>query len=159
METSEPDRLYIVQADREDKYDKLRGRGSPLEGQATKVVFLLAMLKGRALNKFPELGPKRDGLVRTSYLLPRDRALIYAVAVAHAGSLDVLMDKKQTFEIAERYATGGIQALMDEVFDERDASTFERRLELQARDLLSKVKFEDFSAEATPPGSGKNPLA
>jgi hypothetical protein len=150
MAMPEPDRLYIVEADREARYDKIRGRGSPMYGQPTKVVFLLAMLKGRALNRFPELGPKRDGLVRSSYLQPRDKALIYAVAVAHTGSLDVLMDKKKTFEIAERYAAGGIQPLMEEVFDERDATNFERRLELQTRELLSKIKLQELPEDPIP---------
>jgi hypothetical protein len=136
----EPDRLYIAEGDRETKYRKLLAKGSPLERQDTKDLFVLAMLKGIELNKDPILGPNKDGYVRTSYLVPRDRALIYAVAVHRTGSLEVLMDKKQTFEIAERYACGGVQALVEDVFNEGDATSYERRLELQARELLLRFK-------------------
>jgi hypothetical protein len=137
---AEPDRLYIAEGDRETKYKKLLAKGSPLERQDTKDLFILAMLKGIELKKDPILGPNKDGYVRTSYLVPRDRALIYAAAVHRTGSLEVLTDKKQTFEIAERYACGGVQALVSDVFNENDATSYERRLELQARELLSRLK-------------------
>lgn len=157
MHGNEPDRLYIPDGFREEKYRKLLNRGSPLEGQPAKVLFILAMMKGVTTKKERDLGPKKDGYVRTSYLSDEDRALIYSVVVQKTGSLDVLADKKRVFDIAERFAAGGIQLLIDDVFNETEASTFERRLELDVRARLEKIRPVDQPEDADEPGPSSQP--
>ena len=106
-----PDRLSI---DEDDKalYDEIAQ--DVFLGRQNKDRFLFAMAFGFWRGADREID-KREGFVRAEYLTPQDKALIDALAVAEAQSAAVLANRERVYEIAERYAHGGILLLHDHV--------------------------------------------
>lgn len=137
MENKEPDRFYIRKSDIED-YKRLKERDSPLEKKSNKDLFILALSIGYFEGIKLELDNK-EGFVRTEYLSEKDKSLISALAVAEEGNLDVLLDKKKVYSIAEEYAAGGIKQLKDMVFSGGYAS-FSKLLESAMIDEFEKIQ-------------------
>jgi hypothetical protein len=140
-EAKEPPIIYIRKSDRQD-FERLLEKDSPFAGKGNKLVFLMAMVYG-FINKVKRELTDRDpsGWIRTEYLSDREKSLIEAIAVYDTGSLDVLLDRKRVFSIAEEYAAGGIKLLKDEVFSAQGGS-FSKRLESQLLLSLEKLKLK-----------------
>lgn len=126
MVREEPDRFYINKSDRKD-YDRLLEKDSPFHRRENKELFMMAMIFGFQEGNREEL-KKKEGFFRTEYLTDEEMSIIKAIAVAEAGDLNVLLDKKKVFSIAEEYATGGIKILKDKVFS-GEYGTYAKRLE------------------------------
>lgn len=137
MDNKEPDRFYIRKSDIEE-YKRLKERDSPLEKKSNKDLFILALSIGYFEGIRLELDNK-EGFVRTEYLSDKDKSLISALAVAEEGSLDVLLDKKKVYSIAEEYAAGGIRQLKERVFSGGYAS-FSKVLESEMLDEFEKIQ-------------------
>lgn len=120
------DRLNVDKRDIEDFRSLRDDKGSPLSEGDSKDIFIAAMVTGFNEGVKIELKSK-EGFVRTSYLKPEDIAIINSIAVADEGSLNVLLDEKKLFSIAEEYATGGIRLLKDKAFSD-DFGTYSKKL-------------------------------
>lgn len=135
-----PDRLYIERKDKERFYDALLRKGSPLgrhNGYQNKDVFLLAMCVGFKEKNRQKLS-KREGYFLDKDLSNEERALLYALAVSEEANLEVLLDRKKVYSIAEEYANGGIPILYHKVFDESFGS-FEKKFEADIVSFLKKT--------------------
>lgn len=120
-----PDRLSIEDKDRKI-YDPLK-EVNLFEKQNNKNLFLLAMVWGFHQKQSKPL-KKLFGFVRESYLRDSDESLINAIAVHKKNDLNVLLDKKEVYKIAEEYANAGIK-LIDEMISESDEAEFIKRME------------------------------
>jgi len=128
-----PDRLYIDESAR-DLYEKIKDE-SIFKGKNRKEQFLFAMAVGFKNNiKIPI--KKTEGLFLEKDLKPEDEALINAIAIYDAASIDILSNKGQVYKIAEEYANGGIRILVDKI-DSTQFGSFEKILE---KDLLEMYK-------------------
>ena len=65
--------------------------------------------------------------------------MISALAVTEEESLDVLLDKKKVYSIAEEYAAGGIKQLKEMIFGGGYAS-FNKLLESELIDEFNKIQ-------------------
>lgn len=137
MDNKEPDRLYVRRSDIED-YDRLKEKDSPLASKDNKDLFMMAMSIGFYEGARTELGSKKD-FVRIEYLTDREKSIIKAIAVAEEKGLDVLLDKKKVYSIAEEYAAGGIKLLKDKVFSGGYGS-FSKKLESDLLEQFRKIQ-------------------
>ena len=136
----DPTRLYIERSDKE-KYDRLLEKDGTFAGKDNKDVFIMAMVIGYSRGVKVEL-TRKEGYVRFEYLKDRDKSIIKSIAVADRGTLDVLLDKKKVYSIAEEYAAGGIKLLVEMVFGESYGS-FEKRLESELVEEFERIKGEE----------------
>lgn len=118
--------VFIDESDREDYRKLLDEEDSPLHGIGNPAIYLLAVAVGYYKGERVELD-NRDDWTRIEYFDDRDLSLIKAIAVQEEG-LDVLLNQKEVFRIAEEYATTGIKLLKNEVYS-GDYGNFIKRLE------------------------------
>lgn len=138
MNDKEPDRLYVRASDIED-YDRLKEKDSPIAGKENKDLFMLAMCIGFHEGIPAELGKSKEGFVRIEYLKERDKSIIKAIAVEKEGNLEVLLDKRKVYSIAEQYAASGIKLLKDKVFSGGYGS-FSKKIESELVDEFKKIQ-------------------
>lgn len=138
MVSKDPAIIYIRKSDKEH-FSRLEEKDSPFGNKGKKHLFLAAMVvgfKNGIKHKITDRDP--PGYIRTEYLSDTEKALINAVAVKDAGNLEVLLDKKRVYSIAEEYAAGGIKILKDQVFSGK--GSFSKRLETELIGIAKKVK-------------------
>lgn len=109
-------------------------------GKQNKDRFLFAMAFG-FWHRADEQIARREGFVRAEYLTPQDEALIDALAVAEEESASILSNRRRVFDIAERYAHGGIQLLYNQVQSEQLGS-FYKAFERDIFDVL-RTQYHD----------------
>lgn len=108
------DRLYIDKKDIE-LYNRLKQKDSPYSGSQNKDLFISALVIG--FNEGARIPiTTRSGFVHERYLKEIDKSIINAIAVNEEDRLDVLLDKKKIFQIAEEYANGGVIILKNKIF-------------------------------------------
>lgn len=73
--------------------------------------FILAMTYGFKMHVPKQIEKPDNSFARGEYFKDDDRALIYSIAVASEGNLDIVLDGKKVAHIAEAYAHGGITLL------------------------------------------------
>lgn len=137
MASKEPLIIYIKKSDKKD-FERLLEKDSPFGKKDNKHLFLMAMavgFKNGVKRKLTDRDP--PGYTRTEYLSDKEKALIRAIAVHDAKNLEVLMDKKRVYLIAEEYAAGGIKILKDEVFSGK--GSFSKRLETELTKISKKL--------------------
>jgi len=144
--SGEPDRLYVEKSDIKI-YDRLKERDSPFYKKENKEIFIMAMVLG-----FKEGGTKvlskKEGYVRTEYLTPEEKALMNAIAIYNEGTLDVLLDKKKVYSIAEEYAAYGIRLLHDWVFG-GEYGSFAKKLESELVQMFEEsMKLQSLKKES-----------
>ena len=111
------DRVSINKEDKK-KYEELQeSEESSLLDFQNKTLYLLAFSLGVKHDIKPELKSKK-GFARLSTFTEEDKALIKSLVVEESNNLEVLDNKAQVYEIADRYAAGGIRFLYDEVFSD-----------------------------------------
>jgi dnd system-associated protein 4 len=135
----EPDRLYIEKADRE-LYNEIKGEDM-FSGKDTRELFIIAAAFGFK-NKIRKSFQNREGYVRTEYLTGKDKALLYAIALKEADSVDILSNKEEVFKIAEEYAHGGVRILHDSIGSTQFGSfskQFEKMLHEIYEELMSEM--------------------
>lgn len=138
-----PDILYCDKDEREF-YDTLLDE-EIFKGMDLKHVFMLAVVTGLRAGKRNELKKRvSGGLIRESYLDDSERAVISAIAVATDESgLKVLLDKRKVYQMAEEFASGGIQLLKNDVCSGEFGSYAKRlgeRLVKEAKGLGATVE-------------------
>ena len=123
-------KVINVEAKKKKDFDLLKDdRASFFYGKDHKDIFLMAMVYGFHKSTFKPLEEKHSGgHCRVETLNERDITLIKALAVKKTGSLDVLLDLKDVYSIAEQYANGGISYLKDDVFSKQHGN-YAKRLE------------------------------
>jgi len=131
-----PDRLYIDASDRE-KYGEIASISSFFEDKNNKEQFLLAMAVG-VHNQTRAALEKKDGWFLRKDLKTEDEALISAVAVAEASSVDILSDHAHVYGIAEQYAHAGIRILHDRVHSV-EFGTFSKQFEKYVVDIYNQA--------------------
>jgi len=123
-----PSTITIEKADKKDFDLLIEDRGSYFHGRDRKEVFIMAMVYGYDRGVWKPLRDKLSGgYFRVEYLNDQEKTLIKALAVHREGSLDVLLDPKHVYSIAEELAAGGVAHLKEEVFNTR-FGTYENRL-------------------------------
>lgn len=114
------------------------GKDGAFEGKDNKDVFIIAMVIGYSRGLKSELTVK-EGYVRFEYLKPRDKSIMKSIAVADTGNLDILLDKRKVYSIAEEYAAGGIKILINMVFGSGYGS-FEKKLESELAEEFDRIE-------------------
>ncbi|MCX5677538.1 MAG: hypothetical protein NTY76_00295 [Candidatus Omnitrophica bacterium] len=95
-------------------YEKLKKEVLLFGDQGNTELLMFAIGYGYKHNKPLPLRAKYSGFTRTKYLKPDDLALLKALAL-QVGGIETLKDQSRMVEIAEKYAHGGIQLLMQEI--------------------------------------------
>jgi len=140
MKREGPKVINVGKRDKKD-FDLLKeDKSSFFYGRDHKEIFIMAMVYGFLNNSSKPLGEKHEGgHCRVETLSEKDITLIKALAVKKTGSLDVLLDLKEVYSIAEEYATGGISYLKNDVFSKQHGS-YEKRLEELLAELHDKIR-------------------
>lgn len=99
-----------------ETYRNLQGKNSPFAGASNSEMFMYALVTGFDAGLRVPL-KTTDGLLHEHYLKPNELSIIKSIAINEEDSLDVLLDMKKVFHIAEEYANGGIIILNTGVFD------------------------------------------
>ena len=132
-----PDRLYIDIDDRA-LYDTIQ-QEVMFEGKTRKEQFLFAMAVGfKNRVKRPLETREGGGFFLAKDLHPEDEALMNAVAIHDAGSLDALSDKATVFKIAEEYAHAGIRLLAGKI-ESTALGSYVKRLEQELHDIYREA--------------------
>lgn len=137
MVNKEPDRLYIRKSDRKD-YERLLEKDSPFVGKENKDLFMGALITGFHEGTRLKLD-KKKGFFLLYHLDDKEKSIIKAIAVAEEGDLNILLDKKKVYSIAEEYAAGGIKLLKDKVFSGGYGS-YIKKLESELIDEFERIK-------------------
>jgi hypothetical protein len=74
-------------------------------------LFIFAMAYGFLNGNKVDITQKSGTGVRIEYIKPEHELLMSAIQFAETGSTDSLLNQEQRFEIAEKYAEGGIRLL------------------------------------------------
>ena len=104
-----PDRLYVKKGYKHD-FDELREK---LKLHA-KNIFFMAMALG-FLNNSPEDIEAKEEFVLGIAINEDDLSLMNAIAIHEVGNFGVLLHKEKVYSIAERYASGGLKYLKQDV--------------------------------------------
>ena len=139
MKREGPKVINVGKKDKKD-FDLLReDKSSFFYGRDHKEIFFMAIVYGFMNNNSKALGDKHSGgHFRVETLSEGDKTLIKALAVKKTGSLDVLLNLKEVYSIAEQYATGGISYLKNGVFSKQHGS-YAKRLEELLVELHDKI--------------------
>ena len=132
--------LYIQKSDLEH-YKRLKENDSPIAKKERKHLFLLAMSIGYHFGSrinTSEWG-KKETYVRVEYLDESEKSIINAISVAEEGNLETLFDMKNVYTVAEEYASGGINILLDMVLSGGYGS-FSKRLESKLLEQYEKIQ-------------------
>lgn len=99
--------------------DLVNEKHSPFYGKDLKDVFIFSMALGFVLKKRKPLRKRRD-VADISVFTGRQLLLIKSIAVSTEGNLEILMDGKKVFNIAEEYANEGIYLLHELIFESKE---------------------------------------
>lgn len=125
---SEPPK--VVRVKDKQMFDEVLQKGPFDEGDFNLPdIFILAVSIGYAKGRKEE--GKDDWVIRTEYLggdNSDQRWLLRSIAMEETGKIGTLRDGKKIYDIAGKYANGGIKILHDKVSSDEPGSV-ERRLE------------------------------
>ena len=156
METNElkPPRELAYDQKYEKDYNSLTGRdekeieekyiNSPFFGRTNRDIFLYAMALGFFHKKRIKLESPRNN-ISWNALKDEGEWLVYSVAIAEKNDLSVLLNMKEVAEIAEEYANGGLQYLLDEFMKPSLLADPDRRMESDIRRLWNILTTSDKS--------------
>lgn len=141
MEHKILDRLFV---NKRDDFKRLLEKDSPLVGYDYKHIFMLALticfVEGRRI----KLESRKEELTRIEYLDEKEKSIIKAIAVAETGELNVLLDKKKIYSIAEEYAAGGIKLLAQKVFS-GEYGSYIKRLGNELEERLKEIRGRSYN--------------
>jgi len=140
-----PDRINIDKNDRE-LYNKLDGeeflRSNKSGGKRIrKEQFFFAMAIGFKNNMKRPLDIK-EGFFLIKDLLPKDEALINAIAINDHNSVEILADIEELYKIAEEYAHAGIKLLVDKI-GSIEFGKFEKIFEQEIYEKYNNIGFKN----------------
>jgi len=102
-----------------ESFNLLKKALKPNDGNepSNRDVFIFAMAYGFQHGAFSD-EVKRSGTgVRVQYLKPSDEVLMAAIDIAHSESTEFITDPDHRYDLAERYAQGGILLLVESIQD------------------------------------------
>ena len=82
---------------------------------SNKQLFFLCMGMGIQRNHMGQIPPRKSDSVRLEYLDEKDFALLKTIALAHKKNFSILLDEDAAYDIAEQYASGGLEIFADEM--------------------------------------------
>lgn len=85
------------------------------ESVSSKQLFFLCMGMGIQRDFMGEVPPRKSDSVRLEYLDEKDFALLKTVALAYKKDFNILLDEDAAYDIAEQFASGGLQIFADEI--------------------------------------------
>jgi hypothetical protein len=85
------------------------------ESVSSKQLFFLCMGMGIQRDFMGEIPPRKSDSVRLEYLDEKDFALLKTVALAYKKDFSILLDEDAAYDIAEQFASGGLQIFADEM--------------------------------------------
>ena len=137
-----PDRINIEKQDRElyknlDSEEFLKFKDSGGE-RTRKEQFLLAMAIGFKNNTRIGLNNK-DGFFLIKDLLPKDEALINAIAINDHNDVGILDNLSDVYKIAEEYAHAGIRILIGKI-ESIEFGKFEKIFEQEIYEKYNKYR-------------------
>ncbi len=95
-----------------DTYDLVAKKFAGIGKSPTNLdLFVFAMAYGFLNGNKVDVTQKSGTGVRVEYIKPEHEILMSAIQFAETGSAESLLNQEQRFEIAERYAEGGIRLL------------------------------------------------
>ena len=141
MEHKILDRLYV---NKRDDFKRLLEKDSPLVGYDYKHIFMLALTIGFVEGRRAELESRKEELTRIEYLDDKEKSIIKAIAVIETGGLEVLLDKKKVYAVAEEYAAGGIKLLIQKVFS-GEYGSFIKRLGNELEERLKEIRGKSYN--------------
>jgi hypothetical protein len=137
METKEPEILHCRKGEKEI-YDRLSKDEDIFKKKDLKHIFLLSAVIGFIEGRRNPIDKREPGgLIRFSYLDEEDKGLLKSIAVVTYKKLDILVDKKSVYSLAEEYASGGLKILEREVF-EGEFGSYKKRLGAKLMDEINK---------------------
>jgi len=113
MERKAPDRIYVP---RRAEFNKLLEVGSPLAGKELKHIFMFALTIGYYEKLRIELPKQKEDLIRIEYLNDKEKCIIEAIAIESCNDINIILDKKKIYSIAEEFAAAGIGVLKNKIF-------------------------------------------
>lgn len=139
MESKEPTILYCRKGEKK-LYERIKEEEDLFRDADLKDIFIMAMVKGFLEGKRNKLDKRESGgLIRSSYLDDIDKSIIKSIVVAVEGRLDILLDKKRVYSIAEEFASGGIKLLANEIAS-GEFGSYKNRLGLKLYEEAKKLK-------------------
>ena len=138
MKSDAPNIINVTKKAIQQFQNLKKEKDSLLFNRSAKEVFIMSMTMGFYNDNKIALESKKE-FVRIEYLNDKEKSLIKAIAVFDEGNIDVLLDKKKVYSIAEEYAAGGIQHLVDDMLKEQEGSAT-KKLETQLVEEFTKLK-------------------
>lgn len=135
MNIKKVDRVYC---DNIKDYQELK-KTPFLAKEENATIFILAMALGFKRNQKVPLKKRKEGIVLLTYFKESQIAMIYAVALKHKESENVLLNEEEIFQIAEEYANGGIKFLKDILIGEQPGS-YVKRICTELLEICNKLK-------------------
>jgi len=96
--------------DLKEHVDEIHGKNA-----SSKQLFFLCMAMGIQRDFMGEVPPRKSDSVRLEYLDEKDFALLKTVALAYKKDISILLDEDAAYDIAERFASGGLAIFADEM--------------------------------------------
>lgn len=141
MEQKILDRLHV---NKRSEFKRLLEKDSPLVNYDYKYIFMLALTIGFVEGRRVELESKKEELTRIEYLDNKEKSIIKAIAVMETGGIEVLLDKKKIYTIAEEYSAGGIKLLIQKVFS-GEYGSFIKRLGNELEERLKEIRGKSYN--------------
>lgn len=138
MKSDAPNIINVTKKAIQQFQNLKKEKDSLLFNRSAKEVFIMSMTMGFYNDNKIALESKKE-FVRIEYLNDKEKSLIKAIAVCDEENIDVLLDKKKVYSIAEEYAAGGIQHLVDDMLKEQEGSAT-KKLETQLVEEFTKLK-------------------
>ncbi|MFN4337404.1 MAG: hypothetical protein ACK4FV_07535, partial [Candidatus Nitrosocaldus sp.] len=100
-----------------------------------KSVFLYSLALGWSTKQRIPL-KKRNRSIPSRLFTPEEKWLLYAIAFVETNDINIILDKRKVVEIAEEYANGGIDRLVEIIYNPHDERDIYIRLQ---EDILKKI--------------------
>lgn len=139
--TEEPKRIKIEKKSRKI-YDDIKSFDFFESLENNNDLFILAMALGFYEGEKEKLkGP--DQYFFTHTFSNEQKSMIKSLAVFEKDDLDILLDKKEVYNIAEEYANGGIKILENMILSTEHKSSFMKRFESMVFEELEEIDFDE----------------
>jgi len=144
--SSAPKELRIDESTKGDYEGLLNGTGKYIHSPFTNLtyynVFLVAMSLGAIRGKRRPLNKKLNFIKSQLFKNNYGEALIQALAVFEIGSPSIIIDKNEMYSIAEEYANGGLEILVEQIVTGSDsiAQEFEEKWKIYISDTLKLIQ-------------------
>lgn len=132
FEESEPRRDLHIDAEKYDQFNELQtSQESPFYGAENHDLFMFTVGYGRKHNEPEKIQNNEHAFFGRPRLSDTQKTVLEAVAIVEEGTVEVLQDRRYVFQLAEKFANGGIDELHDRVFQTDEDPMGELTLEIK----------------------------